>query len=83
MLESAQGQACSAALAAFSRQKAGSAEDRYNLVVTVNDAEAYRAQVIGSPEAKAVLVPHKVIEPRRRQPRPVPHRRSRDLWLCL
>jgi alpha-2-macroglobulin len=50
-----------AALAAF-YGKAGSAEDRYSLVVTVNDAEVYRAQVIGSPEAKAVLVPRKAIK---------------------
>ena len=50
-----------AALAAF-YGKAGSAEDRYSLVVTVNDAEVYRTQVIGSPEAKAVLVPRKAIK---------------------
>ena len=50
-----------AALAAF-YGKAGSAEDRYSLVVTVNDAEVYRAQVIGSPEGKTVLVPRKAIK---------------------
>jgi alpha-2-macroglobulin len=42
--------------------KAGLAEDRYRLVVTVNDAEVYRAEVIGSPEGKAVLVPRKAIK---------------------
>ena len=50
-----------AALAAF-YGKAGAAEDRYSLVVTVNDAEVYRAQVIGSPEGKTVLVPRKAIK---------------------
>ena len=55
-----------AALAAF-YGKAGSAEDRYNLVVTVNDAEVYRSQVIGSPEAERFL-----------RARPRPARRSRS-----
>ena len=40
-----------AALAAF-YGKAGQAEDRYKLTVTVNDAEVYQSQVVGSPEGK-------------------------------
>ena len=49
------------ALAAF-YGKAGAAEDRYNLVVTVNDVEVYKAEVVGSPEGKSVLVPRKAIK---------------------
>jgi len=43
-------------------RKAGAAEDRYRLVVTVNDAEVYRADVVGSPEGKTVLVPRKSLK---------------------
>ena len=50
-----------AALAAF-YGKAGAAEDRYRLVVTVNDAEVYRADIVGSVEGKAVLVPRKALK---------------------
>ena len=49
------------ALAAF-YGKAGAAEDRYDLVVTVNDVEVYKSRVIGSPEGKSVLVPRKAIK---------------------
>ncbi|HWE39007.1 MAG TPA: alpha-2-macroglobulin family protein, partial [Isosphaeraceae bacterium] len=45
-----------AALAAY-YGKAQAAEDRYDLVVTVNDAEVYRERVAGATEGKAVLVP--------------------------
>ena len=45
-----------AALAAFYGKAAG-AEDRYNLVVKVNDTEVYRAQIAGGTEGKAILVP--------------------------
>jgi len=53
-----------AALAALAARfgKAGSAEDRYRLVVTVNDAEVHRAEVAGSPEGAAILVPRKVLK---------------------
>ena len=53
-----------AALAALSAfyGRAGSAEDRYRLVVTVNDQEVYRAEVIGSPEGKVVAVPRKALK---------------------
>ena len=50
-----------AALAAF-YGKAGASEDRYELVVTVNDVEVYRSRVVGSPEGKTVLVPRKAIK---------------------
>ncbi len=50
-----------AALAAY-YGKAKSAEDRYRLVVTVNDSEVYRAEVIGSPEGKTIAVPRKVLK---------------------
>ncbi len=42
--------------------QARSAEDRYRLVVTVNDAEVYRADVAGPAEGKGVLVPRKVLK---------------------
>ncbi len=42
--------------------KAQSAEDRYQLVVTVNDAEVYRATVLGTTEGKAVLVPREALK---------------------
>ncbi len=39
-----------------------SADDRYRLVITVNDAEVYRADVTGPAEGKAVLVPRRAIK---------------------
>jgi alpha-2-macroglobulin len=53
-----------AALAALAEYhgRARGAEDRYNLVVTVNDAEVYRTQVLGAAEGKAVLVPRKALK---------------------
>ena len=39
--------------------KARSAEDRFELVVTVNDAEVYRSRLQGAAEGQAVLVPSK------------------------
>ena len=42
-----------AALAAYYGQ-AEAAEDRYRLVVTVNDAEVYQADVAGAAEGKAI-----------------------------
>ncbi len=50
-----------AALAAF-YGKAASAEDRYRLVVTVNDLEVYRAEVVGPAEGKMIAVPRKAIK---------------------
>ena len=50
-----------AALAAF-YGKAGAAEDRYRLVVTVNDAEVYRADIVGSVDGKAILAPRKALK---------------------
>src|SRR5262249_58112821 len=50
-----------AALAAYYGRAKG-AEDRYNLVVAVNDTEVYRTQVIGSVEGKAVLVPKRALK---------------------
>ncbi len=50
-----------AALAAF-YGKAGAAEDRYRLVVTVNDVEVHRAEVFGPAEASTILVPRKAIK---------------------
>jgi tetratricopeptide (TPR) repeat protein len=53
------------ALAALSTYyaKAQGAEDRYDLVVTVNDREVYRAAVRGEAEGKAVLVPRDAVQP--------------------
>ncbi len=51
------------ALAAFYGRAQG-AEDRYNLVVTVNDVEVLKTQVAGSTEGQAVLVPRKAINAR-------------------
>ncbi|HEX8201501.1 MAG TPA: alpha-2-macroglobulin family protein, partial [Isosphaeraceae bacterium] len=51
-----------AALAAF-YGGVQAAEDRYRLVVTVNDAEVYRGEVAGVAEGHAVLVPRKVLRP--------------------
>ncbi len=42
--------------------KAQSAEDRYRLVVTVNDAEVYRADIAGATESKGILVPRKALK---------------------
>ncbi|HWE40679.1 MAG TPA: alpha-2-macroglobulin family protein, partial [Isosphaeraceae bacterium] len=50
-----------AALAAYYGKAAG-AEDRYRLVVTVNDAEVLTMEVAGATEGKAVLVPRKVLK---------------------
>jgi len=50
-----------AALAAF-YGKARGAEDRYDLVVTVNDTEVYRERVVGTSEGKAILVPGKALK---------------------
>ena len=51
-----------AALSAF-YGRARDAEDRYTLVVTVNDAEVYTAQVVGPAEGKAIVVPTKALKP--------------------
>jgi len=53
-----------AALAALGEYygRAKSAEDRYALVVTVNDTEVYRVQVQGAAEGKAVLVPREALK---------------------
>ncbi len=50
-----------AALAAFYGRAQG-AEDRYNLVVTVNDTEVLKTQVLGSAEGQSVLVPRKALK---------------------
>jgi tetratricopeptide (TPR) repeat protein len=50
-----------AALAAY-YGKAGSAEGRYRLVITVNDVEVHRSEVAGPAEAIAVAVPRKAIK---------------------
>jgi uncharacterized protein YfaS (alpha-2-macroglobulin family)/TolA-binding protein len=50
-----------AALASF-YGKAQGAEDRYRLVVTVNDTEVYQAEVRGAAEGKAVVVPRKALK---------------------
>src|SRR5262249_21079682 len=53
-----------AALAALSLYygKAQTAEDRYSLVVRVNDAEVYKTDVVGHAERKAVRVPRRVLK---------------------
>ena len=53
-----------AALAALAEYygKAQGAEDRYDLVVTVNDTEVYRTKVVGAAEGKAVLVPREALK---------------------
>ena len=43
--------------------RAQAAEDRYRLVVTVNDTEVYRAEVVGPAEGKAIRVPRKALKP--------------------
>ena len=50
-----------AALSAF-YGKAAAAEDRYNLIITVNDTEVYRTEVVGANEGKAILVPTKALK---------------------
>ena len=50
-----------AALAAYFG-KAGSADDRYRLVVTVNDAEVARFEVAGQAEGRSFLVPRKAVK---------------------
>jgi alpha-2-macroglobulin len=50
-----------AALAGF-YGKAQNAEDRYRLVVLVNDTEVYRTEVMGAAEGKAVLVPRRALK---------------------
>ncbi len=42
--------------------KAESADDRYRLVVTVNDAEVYNAEIAGAADGKGVLVPRKALK---------------------
>ncbi len=51
-----------AALAKF-YGSAKEAEDRYRLVVKVNDNEVYSADVIGSTEGKAIRVPRRFVKP--------------------
>lgn len=43
--------------------RAERAEDRYRLVVTVNDTEVTRLEVVGPTEGKAILVPRDVLKP--------------------
>ena len=50
-----------AALAAYYGRAQG-AEDRYDLVVLVNDTEVYRQRIVGATEGKAVLVPRKALK---------------------
>ncbi|WP_435019038.1 MG2 domain-containing protein [Tundrisphaera sp. TA3] len=50
-----------AALAAYFG-KADQAEDRYRLVVTVNDVEVHRAEIAGPAEGKAIAVPRKALK---------------------
>ena len=50
-----------AALGSFYGKAAG-AEDRYHLVVTVNDAEVLTLDVAGAAESKSVLVPHRALK---------------------
>jgi uncharacterized protein YfaS (alpha-2-macroglobulin family) len=50
-----------AALAVYYAQ-AQTAEDRYRLIVTVNDEEVYKADIAGSPEGKAISVPRKALK---------------------
>src|SRR5207248_302293 len=51
-----------AALSAY-YAKGQTAEDRYRLIVTVNDEEVYKADIAGSPEGKAISVPRKALKP--------------------
>jgi uncharacterized protein YfaS (alpha-2-macroglobulin family)/tetratricopeptide (TPR) repeat protein len=50
-----------AALAKF-HGSARAAEDRYRLIVTVNDQEVYRADVVGATEGKAIRVPNRFVQ---------------------
>jgi uncharacterized protein YfaS (alpha-2-macroglobulin family)/TolA-binding protein len=50
-----------AALAAF-YAGAQAAEDRYRLVVTVNDVEVHRAEVVGAAQGQAIRVPVKALK---------------------
>ncbi len=50
-----------AALAAYYAKGQG-AEDRFDLVVTVNETEVYRARIVGATEGKALLVPAKALK---------------------
>ncbi|MGE3818335.1 MAG: tetratricopeptide repeat protein, partial [Isosphaeraceae bacterium] len=50
-----------AALGAY-HGKAASAEDRYDLVVTVNDTEVHRARVVGAAEGNAIPVPQDALK---------------------
>lgn len=50
-----------AALAAY-YGRAQTAEDRYQLVVTVNDTEVSRTEVVGPTEGKAILVPRDALK---------------------
>ncbi|HWE36329.1 MAG TPA: hypothetical protein VG406_07125, partial [Isosphaeraceae bacterium] len=56
----AKGPALAALAAHYARGK--SAEDRYRLVVTVNDQSVYQADVTGAADGKAVLVPRRVLK---------------------
>ncbi|WP_406697489.1 MG2 domain-containing protein [Singulisphaera sp. Ch08] len=57
----AQGPALAALAAYYGR--AASAEDRYQLVVTVNETEVARLNVVGPTEGKAILVPRDALKP--------------------
>ena len=56
----AKGAAVAALAAYYGRGEA--ADDRYRLIVTVNDLEVYRADVVGATEGKAIRVPRKAIK---------------------
>ena len=42
--------------------QAQSAEDRYRLVVTVNEAEVFASEITGAAEGKAILVPRRLVK---------------------
>ena len=56
-------EARSAALSALAKfhGSARAAEDRYRLVVTLNDGEVYRADVVGATEGQAIRVPVRLV----------------------
>ena len=56
----ARGPAVAALAAFFGKSRLG--EDRYRLVVTVNDVEVYRADVTGAADGKAIAVPRKALK---------------------
>jgi uncharacterized protein YfaS (alpha-2-macroglobulin family)/tetratricopeptide (TPR) repeat protein len=51
-----------AALGAF-YARAGAADDRYRVVVSVNDQEVYRAEIAGETEGRLIAVPRAVVKP--------------------